>query len=134
MKAPRTRIASVIADRTLKNGVSKDFAQEIAAYLLGEGRVSELDSILRDVRADWANDGHVEVLASSAFPLSTEVKADIMIQMATLHPRAKKIIITEVRDPDVIGGVRLQLADQQLDLSVEAKLNRFKQLTVAGKE
>lgn len=134
MKAPRTRIASVIADRTLKSGVSKNFATEIAAYLLSEGRVSELDSVLRDVRTDWAQDGYVEVLARSAFPLSTEVKADITAQVSVLYPAAKQIIVTEVHDPDVIGGVRLQLADQQLDLSVEAKLNRFKQLTVAGKE
>jgi F0F1-type ATP synthase delta subunit len=34
----------------------------------------------------------------------------------------------------VIGGVRLSLANQQLDLSVESKLNKFKQLTAAGKE
>ena len=76
MKAPRTRIASTIADRTLNSGQSgqesaaKSVAKEVAAYLLAENRVGELDSILRDVQADWAEAGYVEVLASSAFPLS----------------------------------------------------------------
>jgi F0F1-type ATP synthase delta subunit len=40
--------------------------------------------------------------------------------------------VTEVLDPEVLGGVRLSLANQQLDLSVEAKLNKFKQLTLTG--
>jgi F0F1-type ATP synthase delta subunit len=133
MKAPRTRIAKTIADRTLKDGVSKTFSKEIAAYLLSEGRVSELDSVLRDVRADWADDGYVEVLASSAHPLTAETKTEIMKQAKSQFPAAKKIVISEINDPDVIGGVRLSLANQQLDLTVESKLNKFKQLT-AGKD
>lgn len=134
MKSPRTRIATTIADTTLKNGASKAYSREIAAYLLAEGRTGELDSLLRDVQADWATNGYVEVLAASAFPLSASTKADIVKQIEPLYPDAKQIIVTELHDPDVLGGVRLSVANQQLDLSVEAKLNKFKQLTVAGKE
>jgi len=134
MKQPRTKIARVIAERTLKSGVSKKFSNEVAAYLLSEGRVNELDSVLRDVQADWAEAGHVEVLAASAHELTSAVKADITKQVKRLHPDAKRIIVTEVRDPAVIGGVRLSLANQQLDLSVQAKLNRFKQLAATGKD
>jgi F0F1-type ATP synthase delta subunit len=132
MKSPRTRIASTIADRTLSNGVSKEYSREVAAYLLAEGRVGELDSLLRDVQVDWAASGYVEVLAASAFPLSADTKADITRQVKPLYPNAEQIIITELHDPDVLGGVRLSVANQQLDLSVEAKLNKFKQLV--GKE
>jgi F0F1-type ATP synthase delta subunit len=131
MKLPRTRISSVIADRILKDGVSAEFSKEIAAYLLSEGRVNELDSVLRDVQSDWAEAGYVEVLAASAYALSSEVKASIIAQVKTLYPAAKQVIVTEVHDPEVVGGVRLNLANQQLDLSVEAKLNKFKQLTRA---
>jgi F0F1-type ATP synthase delta subunit len=129
MKIRRTRISQAIADKTLKQGVSKRFSQEIAAYLLTERRTGQLDSILRDVQGDWARVGRVEVIASSAHPLTSAVKADITRQIRRLYPKARKIIVTEVRDPGVIGGVRLNLADQQLDLSVQAKLNKFKQLT-----
>lgn len=133
-RTPRTRIAQTIADRTLKSGVSKGYAEEIAAFLLAEGRVSELDSVLRDVQADWAEAGYVEVLAASAHELSSQTKADIIAQVKVHYPAARQIVVTEVHDPSIIGGVRLSLANQQLDLSVEAKLNKFKQLTVAGKE
>jgi F-type H+-transporting ATPase subunit delta len=131
MKTPRTRIAGVIADRTLKKGLSKRLSQEVAAYLLNERRVNELDSVLRDVQADWAEAGYVEVIASSAHGLTAANKAAITKQAKRLYPGAKRIIVTEVYDPDVIGGVRLNLADRQLDLSVEAKLNKLKQLTSA---
>ena len=131
MKTPRTRIAHFIADRTLKNGSTKKLDLEIAAYLLSERRVSELDSLIRDIQADWAEAGTVEVLASSAHHLPAQVKADIKKRVQPIYPKAKKIIVTEVHDPSIIGGVRLNLANQQLDLSIEAKLNKFKQLTTA---
>jgi F0F1-type ATP synthase delta subunit len=134
MKAPRNRISKAIADRTLKGGSDKKLAQEVAAYLLAERRTHELNSVLRDVQADWAEAGHVEVVASSAYPLTAAVKADINKQISKLFPNARTITVNEENDPEVIGGVRLSLANQQLDLSVEAKLNKFKQLTLSGKE
>jgi F0F1-type ATP synthase delta subunit len=134
MKTPRTQIAHIVADSALHGGSTKKLSKEIAAYLLSERRISELASLLRDVQADWAEAGFVEVLASSAHPLTTSVKADIQRQMKKLFPNARRIIVSEIHDPYVIGGVRLNLANQQLDLSVEAKLNKFKQLTTAGKD
>ena len=134
MKAPRTRIAKLIAERTLQQGVSKRFDREVAAYLLSEGRVNELDSLLRDVQADWAETGHIEVVARSAYPLTAAVKADIQREVKKVHPVAKQIVINEVIDPDMVGGVRLNLPNRQLDLSIRSKLNRFKQSVTAGKE
>jgi len=135
MQTPRTRIASSIADATLQNGNSKAYARELAAYLLAEGRADELDSLLRDVQIAWAERGVVEVLARSAFPLDTDVKADIETTVRELYPAAKTIVVSEVADPSVIGGVQLLVAGtQRLDLSVQAKLNQFKRLTGAGKE
>lgn len=131
MKAPRTRISQVIADKTLKSGVSKRYSREIAAYLLAERRTDQLESILRDVQGDWARAGRVEVIASSAHPLTARIEADIRKRIKHLYPEAQTIIVTGRHDPDVIGGVRLSLADQQLDLTVQAKLNKFKQLTTA---
>lgn len=133
-KVARTRIASVIADRTLKSGSDKGFAKEVAAYLLAEQRVSGLDSIMRDVMDDWSKAGYLEVLAYSAHPLTEELKSEITARIKAVSPEAKQIVITEQHDGSVIGGVRLKLANRQLDLSIENKLNRFKQLTGAGKE
>lgn len=134
MKQSRVKLARVVADKTMKSGVSKRFSKEVAAYLLEEGRTGELDSILRDVQVDWAEAGHVEVIAASAHPLSAASKMDIEREVKKIYPQAKIIGVREVHDPEIIGGVRLSLANRQLDLSVEAKLNKFKQLTTAGRD
>jgi len=134
MKQPRTKVAQLIADRTLKKGRSRRLAEEIAAYLLAERRVNDLDSILRDVQADWAAAGQVEVLARSAHELDQRTKADIAKRLKPLYPKAKQVIVTPVYDPEIIGGVRLNLADRQLDLSIQSKLAKFKQAAMAGKE
>jgi F-type H+-transporting ATPase subunit delta len=133
MKARRTRIADVVADRTLKDGISKKLAREVAAYLLTEGRTSELDSLARDVQADWAEAGMVEAIAASAHPLTAAIKADIKRQVKRMYPKARKIVVTEKYDPAVIGGVRLEVAGRQLDMTVRSKLNKFKQLTAGEK-
>lgn len=134
MKVARTRIAHTVAEQTLKKGVSKRYVEELAAYLLTERRTGELDSLLRDVQADWAAAGHVEVIARSAFPLTATVRSDITKRVKTLYPAAREIVINEVQDSEVIGGVRLALPDRQLDLSIRTKLNKFKQLATLGKQ
>lgn len=130
-KVPRPRIAHVVADRTLKNGDSKALSRSLAAYLVSEHRVQELDSIMRDVMDDWAKQGYLEVLAYSAHPLTPALKAQITERIKAVSPQATQIVVTEQHDPAAIGGVRLRLANRQLDLSVEHKLNQFKQLTGA---
>ncbi len=134
MKQSRAAVAGIIADKTLQTGNPQDYSQQIAAYLLAERRTGELSSLMRDVQADWTAAGHIEVIASSAHPLTAAIKAAISERMQRLYPAAKRIIITEAHDPAVIGGVRLSLANQQLDLTIEAKLHKFKQLTTAGKD
>ncbi len=134
MKTPLTRIASAVAAHTYYDGASKAYSKQIAALLLADGRVGELDSLLRDVQVDWALHGYVEALVRTAHPLGDAAKKDIMREVRKLYPKAEKIVVTEVIAPNVIGGVQIMVANQQLDLSVEAKLNKFKQLTGAGKE
>jgi F0F1-type ATP synthase delta subunit len=75
-----------------------------------------------------------EVIAISAHTLNDGIKHDIEAQIRELYPEAERVIITPQHDTSAIGGVRLELANQQLDLSVRGKLNLFKQLTVQGKE
>ncbi|MDB5169395.1 MAG: synthase delta subunit [Candidatus Saccharibacteria bacterium] len=129
MKTPRHVIAAALAQRSLGNVNTPKFAEEIAAYLLSEHRISELDSLLRDIMQYRADHGIVEVIAISAHSLTAQINNDIEAQMRELYPNAKKIIITPELDATAVGGIRLELANQQLDLTVRNKLNLFKQLT-----
>jgi F0F1-type ATP synthase delta subunit len=133
MKISRHKISNLIAENTEKAGVRKKFAKEVAGYLLSEHRTSELDSILRDIEEAWAENGIVDVLAISAHSITPQIKKDIASEVKKVYPHAKHIVINAQNDPTILGGVRLEFANQQLDLSIENKLNKFKQLTANGK-
>lgn len=132
MKVSRTRLAAIITDLAARPIGTKPLSREIAAYLLTEGRTGELDSIMRDVMQCRVDQGVVEVVATDARPVSSRAKQDITNLVRARFPQAKQIIISEELDPTIIGGVQLELANQQLDLSVRAKLNHFKQLTASA--
>lgn len=130
-KLSRSNLAAVIGEQSLKTKSTRELSREIAAYLLEQGRVAELESLLRDVMQYRADRGIVEVIASSAHPLTAEVKTKIQRETRKLYPQAKQIIISPEQDDDLVGGVRLEFANEQLDLTIRATLNRFKQLTTA---
>jgi F0F1-type ATP synthase delta subunit len=132
MKQSSTKIANFIAQRTL-HGTNKHFSREVAAYLLSNHQVDELNSIIRDVQSDWAKVGIVDVMATSAHPITPAIEAQIRREVKHFYPKAKRIIVNPQQNPDIIGGVRLNFANRQLDLSIEAQLNKFKQLT-SGKD
>ncbi len=128
-KVPRSNIAKIIGDQSLKTTNSKTLATSTAAYLLDTGRAGELSSILRDVQQYRAGKGVVEVTAVSTHTLTDATRKDIEKQIIKIYPDVKQIIISEKIDPYVLGGVRLELANQQLDLTARAKLNKLKTLT-----
>ncbi|HSW85829.1 MAG TPA: F0F1 ATP synthase subunit delta [Candidatus Saccharimonadales bacterium] len=132
MKQSRAKLAKLVADKTINGRTSDMFIKELAAYLLSERRVNELNSLVRDVQADWADQGFVEVIASSEHQLTDAVKHHIVDAIKPLYPRASSIKVSENHDSSVIGGVRLNLPEHQLDLTVKAKLDTFKHLAANG--
>lgn len=129
-KLPRRAIAKILAERSLGRAANLD--KEVAAYLLSESRTTDLAPLMRDVMQYRVEQGIVEVVAVTAHALSDEVRSDIKKQAERVYPEAKKIIISEELQPDLVGGIRLEFPSEQLDLSVRASLHRFKQLTTAG--
>lgn len=131
-KLPRHRIAKVLAEQSLGRVTAKTLSEQVAAYLLAEGRTADLEPLLRDVMQYRADHGIVEVIAVSAHPLTDDVRSTIEARIKAVFPEAQQIIISEELQNDVVGGVRIELPNQQFDLSIRAKLSRFKQLTTTG--
>lgn len=130
MKTPRHIIAASLAQKSLGKLSESAFSKEIAAYLIAERRVSDLDSIIRDIIQYRADHGIVEVIAVSAHALTDAIRKQIESQVKKVYPEAQQVIISYQADDTVVGGVKLEFANQQLDLTVRNTLNRFKQLTV----
>lgn len=134
MSTSRHSLAKTIAERTMHLKDADKLAHEVAAYLLSEGRTSDLESLMRDVMQYRHEHGIVEAVAVTAHELTDEIIDEIRDILRENNPRAKEFIISRQYDPAVVGGVRIQLANQQLDMTIRSKLDTFKRLTASGKE
>ena len=133
MKQPRRLLVEAIALRTTELHDPKALATEIAAYLLEQGRTAELESLLRDLIAYRAAQGVVEADLVSAHDLGEQVSADAKQILKDYYPDAHKVTIHTRLDPALVGGVKLVMPNEQLDLTVRAELTYFKSHLLAGK-
>lgn len=133
MKVSRSQIVSGIT-RMSQNVPSNRLAQSIAAYLLESRRSGEVDSLMRDLWQERINNGVIEVSAASAHELDASAIGSIKAEVIKLFPNAKEVIVSTKLEPALIGGVRLEFANQILDLSIKSKLNRLRQLITYGKD
>lgn len=134
MNKSRHHMAEIIGQKTLSVSDTKLLAKEIAAYLLVEHRISELDSLLRDIIQYRADHGVVEAVVVSVQGLSDQVKTDIRDLLHDEFPSAKTLAWHDKLDSKIVGGLRVELPNEQLDITARAKLNMFKRLTGAGQE
>ncbi|HTE22791.1 MAG TPA: F0F1 ATP synthase subunit delta [Candidatus Limnocylindria bacterium] len=130
----RRHLAEVIGERTLQVHDSKKLAKAVAAYLLDTHDTDDLESLIRDIMEYRAQHGVVEAVAVSAHDLSDDVIRDLEAILKKEHPKAKSVHIISRKDPSVVGGVRLQMANEQLDLTIKDRLDAFKRLTANIKE
>lgn len=134
MKTPRAQIARVIADGVLGGTFDRKDITSLAALLLGERRTGELSSLMRDVQHQMAQRGVVEVVATSAHDLTADMNRRIETAVREVFPEAKRIYITPQHDPSVVGGVKLEFSDHQIDLTVAGTIRKFKTLAIQGKD
>lgn len=104
-------------------------AKAIALFLSEERRTKDLEGLMRDIESLRAEAGVVEATVTSAFPLTQALKRDIRSLITKQH-KAKEVILVEVVDPTVLGGVKIETGEHQLDVTVQQKLNRLKRAIV----
>jgi F0F1-type ATP synthase delta subunit len=122
-KLSRKELAETIA-RLVQTSNTKRLAREVAAYLVQERRVKDLDSLMRDVALIRQQQyGITEATATTALPLAAAVKRDIKAYL-----RADKLILNEEQNAALVGGLRLEAGETHLDISVHNRLRKLKQL------
>jgi F0F1-type ATP synthase delta subunit len=131
MTYKRKQLARIIAEKTLHVTSPQDVARQVAAYLVTEKRVQDLSSLMREVMSIRAEHGIVEAEAVTAFAISDKVRKELEQVVRREHAQAKTIILHQRHDEAVVGGVRLDLPAEQLDLTVHARMSKFKQLATA---
>jgi F-type H+-transporting ATPase subunit O len=105
-----------------------DLVKMIAAYLSETGETVNVDDLVRDVMQLRLQDGLIEAVVVMAHEPTSLVLDDVKNLLKEHFPNAKKIKLDVRIDESVVGGISIQLPQETLDLTVRAKLNRFKRL------
>ena len=126
----RSNLAEYIVASVEDNMNSKKLAKNVAEYLLDSRKASELESVLRDVVNLRAAKGFVEVDAYSTHKLSDSAIKDIKTTVKNHYDNTKTVVVNNLIDEDLVGGVKLYIGSDRLDLSIKNKLNKFRELTV----
>ena len=129
MKYNRLELAQIIYSQTLNSTSTKQLAQEIAAFLLNNNLTDQLDSIIRDVKLIRQQNGILDVKVISRFPLNQLMLNNINNLLKQYYNNVKEILIEPIIDINIIGGVRLEMADSSLDLSMSNQLKSLLSLT-----
>lgn len=103
-------------------GKLSDLTLDTLAVMHAHGRPGLLPALLRCfVLRQEAAAGQVEATATSAVPLSDEERAAVTAMAARLS--GKKPLMEFVVDPEILGGLILQIGDLRYDNSVRTHLN-----------
>ena len=100
-------------------------ARNFLQLLIANGRLGVLPEIAEQFRAlTNARGGTTDATVHSAFPIEGAALAELS---ATLEKRfARKLNLSVVLEPGLIGGVRVVVGDEVLDTSVKARLQQMK--------
>lgn len=109
--------------------LDESFRGQIHPYLLNflkilteNGTISQLNGCKEAYRRRYNEDnGIVEVTAVTAIPLTEPAREKLRARLA--ESTGKTILLHDRIDPDVIGGIRLEMSGMHLDGTVRSRLD-----------
>jgi F-type H+-transporting ATPase subunit delta len=122
-KASTDQIFDLIA------GVAKldlpDAAKNFLRTVIENGRLNALPEMATQFRAlKNAQSGSSDAVVHSAFPIDGAALAGLVVTLEKQFKR--KLNLSVVLQPELIGGIRVVVGDEVLDTSVKARLEQMK--------
>lgn len=114
------QIAEAVLDLSKQHSEAQ-LAKAVAAYVVAERRSADLGAIMREVARLRNQRGMTEATITTAVPATNAVKQEVKRLIGD-----RNVVINEVVDKNVIGGVRIEANDYYLDLTVRNRLNKLK--------
>jgi F0F1-type ATP synthase delta subunit len=121
----RRKLAAQAARRIATGEIKGTVLKELAAYLIDSGRQREADLLVRDVETALLGHGIAVGTVVSARKLSNEARTTIEAFVKHHYKNIEKVVLRERLDSSVIGGIRLELPDKQLDATVQTRLDKM---------
>jgi F-type H+-transporting ATPase subunit delta len=102
-----------------------DAAKNFLRTVIENGRLSALPEMAKQFRAlKNAQSGSSDAVVHSAFPIDGAALADLSVTLEKQFKR--KLNLSVVLQPELIGGIRVVVGDEVLDTSVKARLEQMK--------
>jgi F-type H+-transporting ATPase subunit delta len=118
---PRARAAAL---QDLLSG-GEELLRNFLLVLVDKGRTGQLEEIAREFeRLVAEHEGVVHAELTTAVELSDEEARDLLARIE--DSTGRKVEATRKVDPDLIGGIVLQIGSYRLDGSVRGRLNRLR--------
>jgi F-type H+-transporting ATPase subunit delta len=110
-------------------GVAKvdlpDAAKNFLRTVIENGRLNALPEMATQFRAlKNAQSGSSDAVVHSAFPMDGAALAELAVTLEKQFKR--KLNLSVVLQPELIGGIRVVVGDEVLDTSVKARLEQMK--------
>lgn len=121
----RRRIASYISEKLITEGQSPKLVSQLAAFLIDSRRTKELELIIRDIEYDLRRRGTVLAQITSVSKL-TEATQLVIKEFIKGKTDAKQIFLRQFVDPEVLGGVKIDLPGSQLDVTIMRQLTTLR--------
>lgn len=117
----RRKLAAYAAEQLVSGKKAGAVIKEVAAFLIDTKRTREAELLVRDIEAALAERGVVIADITSAFPLSDAVRADVKKLIGN-----GELVLREIVDPSVLGGIRLATPGKRLDATLKRKIQALK--------
>ena len=118
---PRARAAAL--EDMLSGG--DELLRNFLLLLVDKGRTGQLEEIAREFeRLVAEHEGVVNAELTTAVELSDEEARDLLARIE--DSTGRKVEATRKVDPDLIGGIVLQIGSHRLDASVRGRLDRLR--------
>ena len=98
--------------------------RRFVGVLRQQGKGKLLPVILAELsRVEAKKNGQVEAVVTVPSALTDDQKSELKVAVLGSMKEAKSVILTEVIDPSVLGGIKVKIGDMVIDHTIKTKLN-----------
>jgi F-type H+-transporting ATPase subunit delta len=118
----RAQVARYVAAKLLDD--RREAIRQAAAWLVDQKRGNEVQYLANDVARALEADGYSYARVTTAHHLGASAHDDVR-QFVSHQTGAKHVEVDNVIDDSIVGGVRIETPDRELDATVAHKLAKF---------
>lgn len=117
----RRKLASYTAEQLMLG--NNDVIKQLAGLIVQEKRQREVDLLLRDIEVALAERGVVIAKVTTAHSLGDSLREEVKRLVA-----ADTVVVTEVLDSRVIGGIIIDTPGKRYDGTIKHRLSELRAL------